>query len=393
MNMLFFTEARLHQTLDGKYYAADQSFSHLMFRRYLSVFDGVLVVARVATGFQEPASENTRVDNTGVEVLPLPHYIGPYQYLTTRNRLILALRNYIDSYPEAAAVCRVPGAIGAAAAKYLASRHRPYGVEVVGDPPDVFAPGSFSHPLRPVFRHMLARNLKTVVKEAAAAIYVTKTSLQKRYPSAEKRFSTYASNVMLPPEAFTAAAKKLRNKPPYTIVSVGTLDAMYKSPDVAIEAVALLKKKGLNVSLHWLGDGRYKPGMVDYARRMGVADRVNFVGNVGSAQDVRGYLDSADLFLLPSRQEGLPRAMVEAMARGLPCIGTKIGGIPELLDESALVPVNDPRSLAEKIAVFLTAPGLANAQALRNLQEAQYYACERLEARRKDFYQYLKSVS
>jgi len=73
VNMLFFKEARLHQTLDGKYYAADQSFSHLMFRRYLSVFDGVLVVARVATGFQEPASENTRVDNTGVEVLPLPH--------------------------------------------------------------------------------------------------------------------------------------------------------------------------------------------------------------------------------------------------------------------------------------------------------------------------------
>lgn len=391
--MLFFTEARLYQTEDGWYYAADQSFSYQMFKRYLSVFDKVSVVARASTGTLDLVSETTRVDNDGVEVLPLPYYIGPHQYLKTRNKLILSLRSYIDSHIDAAAICCVPGAIGTAAARYLINKRRPYGVEVVGDPLDVFAPGSFSHPLRPVFRHMFVKNLKTVVKGAVAAIYVTKASLQKRYPPAEKRFSTYASNVMLPPEAFAPAAKKLKNGPPYSIVAVGTLDARYKSPDVAIEAVALLKKKGLNVSLQWLGDGRYKAGMVDYARRMSVTDRVNFVGNVDSAQDVRDYLDSADLFLLPSRTEGLPRAMVEAMARGLPCIGTKIGGIPELLDESALVPVNNSQLLAEKIANFLTELGLADSQASRNLKEAQDYALEILEARRRDFYHYLKSVS
>ncbi len=130
--------------------------------------------------------------------------------------------------------------------------------------------------------------------------------------------------------------------------------------------------------------------MLTHAQKVGVADRVNFVGNMDSAQDVRDYLDTADLFLLPSRQEGLPRAMIEAMARGLPCIGTKIGGIPELLDESALVPVNDPKSLAEKIELFLTTPRLANAQASRNLKETQHYALESLEARRTEFYRYLK---
>lgn len=393
MNVLFFTEARLCQTAEGRYYSADQSFSYQMFKRYLSVFDKVSVVARTSNGSPDLVSENTRVDNDGIEVLSLPYFIGPYQYLRNRNKLTRTLRRYIDSYPDAAVICRVPGTIGTAAARLLTQKNRPYGVEVVGDPLDVFAPGSFNHPLRPVFRYALAKDLKTVVKGAAASIYVTKASLQKRYPPFENRFSTYASDVILPPEAYAAAAKKLESSPPYSIVAVGTLDAMYKSPDVAIEAMALLKKKGLGVTLQWVGNGRYRDEMIARAQEAGVADRVNFVGNVGSAQDVRGYLDSADLFLLPSRTEGLPRAMVEAMARGLPCIGTKIGGIPELLDESALVPVNDPRSLAEKIAVFLTAPGLANAQALRNLQEAQYYACERLEARRKDFYQYLKSVS
>lgn len=393
MKMLFFTEVRLCRTEDGGYYAADQSSSYQMFKRYLSVFDKVSVVARASTGTLDLVSEATRVDNDGVEVLPLPYYIGPYQYLRNRNKLTRTLRRYIDSHPDGAAICRVPGTIGTAAARYLVRKKRPYGVEVVGDPLDVFAPGSFSHPLRPVFRHMLARNLKRVVKGAAAAIYVTKASLQERYPTAEKRFSTYASNVMLPPEAFAAAAKKLRNKPPYSLVSVGTLDAMYKSPDVAIEAMVLLKERGLSVSLQWIGDGRYKGEMIECARQAGVADRVSFIGNVGSAKDVRGYLDSADLFVLPSRQEGLPRALVEAMARGLPCIGTTIGGIPELLDEPALVPVNNSMALAEKIVAFLTTPGLADMQALRNLREARNYELELLEVRRRNFYQYLKSVS
>lgn len=391
--MLFFTEARLYQTEDGGYYAADQSSSYQMLKRYLSVFDTVLVVARVATGFQNRANESTRVDNAGVEVLPLPHYIGPHQYLKTRNKLLLSLKSYIDSHPEAAVICRVPGTIGTAAARYLVRKKRPYGVEVVGDPLDVFAPGSYSHPLRPVFRHIFCRDLKIVIKGAAASIYVTKATLQERYPPANNQFSTYSSDVILPQEGFVETAKKLKNGPPYSIVAVGTLAVIYKSPDVAIEAMALLKKKGLGVTLQWVGNGRYRDEMIARAQEAGVADRVNFVGNVGSAQDVRGYLDSADLFLLPSRTEGLPRAMVEAMARGLPCIGTKIGGIPELLDESALVPVNDPRSLAEKIAVFLTTPGLADAQASRNLKEAHSYAFELLEAKRKDFYHYLKSIS
>jgi glycosyltransferase involved in cell wall biosynthesis len=155
----------------------------------------------------------------------------------------------------------------------------------------------------------------------------------------------------------------------------------------------ILKNKRLIVSLQWLGGGRYLPEMVALAEQAGVSDIMTFVGNVGLVDEVRNYLDAADLFVLPSRTEGLPRALVEAMARGLPCIGTNIGGIPELLNQQALVPINNPAALADKIFSFLTDPELADAQAKRNLNEAQTYAFEHLEAKRKDFYNYLKRIS
>ena len=133
MKLLFFTEVRLTQTPDKKFYSADQSFAFQMFRRYLKTFDRVLVVARSTTsGSNDAVSEQTRVDNSGVTVLPLPYYVGPYQYLTKKNKLLRSLRHYIDLHSDTAIICRVPGAIGTAAARYLFKKRRPYGVEGVG---------------------------------------------------------------------------------------------------------------------------------------------------------------------------------------------------------------------------------------------------------------------
>jgi glycosyltransferase involved in cell wall biosynthesis len=421
MKLLFFTEARLSQTNDGKVYSENESFSYQMFKRYLDVFDQVFVVARTLISLPEYiVKENNRVNHDGVEVLPLPLYIGPYQYLKKRNKLMLFLRRYIDSHPNAAAICRVPGVIGMAAARYMKRRNRPFGVEVVGDPYDVFAPGSFNHPLRAVFRYIGVKDLIAVVKSSSAVIYVTKERLQIRYPSSNNRFSSYASNVelsshnfvdnskklneknkfstyasdvILYPESYKVVSKELKKDETYRIIAIGSLDTMYKSPDVAIEAIALLKRNALDVSLQWLGGGRYRSKMIEHAKQVGVSDRINFLGSVGTSAEVISYLDAADLFVIPSRTEGLPRALLEAMARGLPCIGTKIGGIPELLDELALVPINNPRLLAEKISIFLTTPGLADAQAERNLKEAQKYSFNILKTERKKFYQFLKNIS
>ena len=86
---------------------------------------------------------------------------------------------------------------------------------------------------------------------------------------------------------------------------------------------------------------------------------------------------------VPSRQEGLPRAMVEAMARSCPRIGSAAGGIPELLAPEALVPPSDERQLSAAIRRFVSDSDLSLRMIRHNLEVAQTFRSEALaEAQR-----------
>ncbi len=100
---------------------------------------------------------------------------------------------------------------------------------------------------------------------------------------------------------------------------------------------------------------------------------------------MRSQLDQADLFVLPSRQEGLPRALLEAMARALPAIGSTAGGIPELLPPEDLVAPADIGALAAKIAEVLTDPARLQAMSARNLAKARGYR-DQLTSRHRERY-------
>ena len=104
-------------------------------------------------------------------------------------------------------------------------------------------------------------------------------------------------------------------------------------------------------------------------------------------------LDEADLFVLPSRSEGLPRAMIEAMARGLPCIGTRVGGVPELLLAEDLVAAGDAEALASKIIEVFHEPQRLAEMSARNLSQAQAYRDEVLRERRTQYYSRLREVT
>jgi len=115
-----------------------------------------------------------------------------------------------------------------------------------------------------------------------------------------------------------------------------------------------------------------------------------FTGQVQSRTQMTELLDYAHLFALPSRTEGLPRAMIDAIARGLPCIGTAVGGIPEPLSEENLVPSGDSVALAHKMVQIVSQPGRMAQMSATNLKVARNYCDSVLGRRRREFLEHVR---
>ncbi|MEV4756629.1 glycosyltransferase [Micromonospora sp. NPDC049559] len=376
-------ETRYLRTPDGAVWTREGP-AHRFWTRYLSAFDQVRLVARTQD-VPGPVDEAHRVDGTGVEVWPVPYYVGPRQYLLRRAALVRSVR---DAAAEGdAVILRVPSPVGTPLAAARERRGLPYAVEVVGDPYDVFAPGVVRHPARPLLRRWLTDRLRHQCREAVAVSYVTAASLQRRYPARPGRVTIACSSVDLPEEAYLAGPRSFDPDRPITnLVSVGSLEQLYKGIDTLLEALARLAATGLPLRLTHVGDGRYRPQLERLAARLGLADRVTFTGRLPAGPRVRERLDDADLFVLPSRAEGLPRALIEAMARALPAVATNVGGIPELLPAAELVPPESPVTLAEAIRQLVADPARLRTSSARNLARARDYSEEVLARRRDAFY-------
>jgi glycosyltransferase involved in cell wall biosynthesis len=380
-------EHRFDRTPDGAVWTRTQ-FPRPFWQRYLDVFDEVRVVARVRE-VPVAASDWARADGDGVAFAPVAHYIGPWEYVRRAGEVRRTMRSAVPA--DGAVIMRVGSHLAAQVEPLLARRGQPYGLEVVYDPFDMFSRGSMQHPARAFFRWLFPRQLREQCRRATAVSYVTEHALQRRYPPGPDAFVTHYSSVELPRDAIAAAPRTVRAFARRAqLVTVGAYDHLYKAPDVLLDAVAACVRDGADFGLTFVGDGKHRPELERRARDLGLQDRVAFRGELTHASEVRAELDAADLFVLPSRQEGLPRALVEAMARGLPSVGSTVGGIPELLPAADLVPAGDAPALAAKLGEVLTDPERMTAMSARNLERAQAYRADVLRGRRQAFYGHLR---
>lgn len=390
MNLVVSLEHHFECTPEGAVWTQTQ-FAYPFWMRYLQVFDRVRVIARVRQVPSVPADWK-RADGPQVSFVAVPDYLGLWHYLARSGQIRRAILEAL--VPGDAVIMRVSSQIAGHIEPWLRRTGHPFGVEVVADPYDVFAPGSVKHPLRPVFRWWFPRRLRRQCAGACAAAYVTQHTLQRRYPPPAGSFSTHYSSVELPEDAFVSDPRPVcLEKRSFTLVFVGTLAQLYKAPDVLIDAVALGVQQGLDLELILVGDGKHRADLEAQAAALGLGDRVRFLGRLPAGDAVRAQLDQADLFVLPSYQEGLPRAMVEAMARGLPCIGSTVGGIPELLSSEDTVYPGDAAALAHKIREVVMDPQRMSRQSARNLEKAQDYKDEVLNKRRVAFYSHVREVT
>ena len=327
MELTYTLEYRFARTPDGHIWTPDV-YSRKFWDRYLRVFSAVRLIARVRE-IEVPQPSWKRVDGEGVTVIPLPYYVGPLQYWRVRKHVQAVLKEALSS--SEAVLLRIPSEIANNASAVLEQTGKPYGVEVVSDPADAFA-----HGLKRLFRGRFVRHQRSQCSNSALALYV-QPGLAKSYPS---RHSVICSDAELGPAWFEPPAVRPQGR---QILCIGSMENDHKGIDILLKAL-----RGVDCALTIVGDGRLRP----HYERQAAGLNVRFTGSIPPEQ-VRDELDRTNLFVLPSRTEGMPRALLEAMARGLPCLATSVGGIPNLLDPEDVVRPGDRRALAKQISAVL----------------------------------------
>jgi glycosyltransferase involved in cell wall biosynthesis len=154
---------------------------------------------------------------------------------------------------------------------------------------------------------------------------------------------------------------------PLRLCLVGGIDPR-KGQDVAVAALADLRARGFDATLELVGrevDESFAAAVRDDARRLGVASEVKFVGEV---DDAGAHLDRADIVIAPSRGEWTPLVLMEALARDRPVVATRVGGVPDVVQDresGLLIAPESPAELAGAITELLSDPASAIAMAER----------------------------
>jgi glycosyltransferase involved in cell wall biosynthesis len=394
INVFVATEQRF--LLHDKHFYAEAAGGRDFWQRYLDVFSKLTIVARAKRVSELPTAA-MRVDTDKIRLAALPFYIGPFGAIT--RYLQISKRMQSITSRNAAFIIRIPGLTGTIMHRHLRARGWPYGVELVGDPRESLSPKAIGKPWPYLVRPMITSTVRQQCKNAVAASYVTKHALQQRYPT-NAAFSTHYSSVELTGERLSYSHsqrtlfKESRKSDANTILNlifVGSLAQRYKGLHVLLEAIRYCESAGIVLRLTVLGDGAHRKEYEELVDELNLSKRVLFAGYKEQGEDVLRCLAESDLFVMPSLVEGLPRAMIEAMACYLPCIGSDVGGIPELLPAEYLVPPGDSKALAAKISAVLKDPERMKQAGERNRAVALEYRSDELRGRRNALYKHLQS--
>ena len=168
------------------------------------------------------------------------------------------------------------------------------------------------------------------------------------------------------------------------LISMGDLIER-KNYDTAIRAIAEAKTSCLHYFI--CGKGPEEERLKTLAGRLGVSEQIHFLG---FRSDIKSLLTAADIFLFTTKQEGLPRSMMEAMASGLPCIASKIRGNTDLLDGTNggfLCETTDVSAYAEKLRLLAKDKTLRETMGKNNLITIQKFSTETVSEEIRKIYE------
>ena len=341
--------ARLLIVTDATFYRlGDQvldrcGFDRRFFDDYCAEFDEVRVAARISDRL--PAAGLRRADGDGLSFVDLQPAQGLSWALAPRARHCRALERAVG---WADALClRLPAVAGWHAARLACAQQKPAMFELTGDPLGR-APGA---PAARIDGELLARRTRWILRRCPLGSYVSASHLQARYPAAPGATTASISSIRLerarlrPPRTGRWQSDRLR------LIHVGAF-APVKNQALLIQGLRRARAEDLPIALRLVGEGATRARIERMVRAHGLEDRVTLTGHLPGPERVMAEMAEADALVMPSWSEGLPRAVLEAMAVGLPVIGSDVAGIRQLLPHWLLFDPAAPASLLERCRVL-----------------------------------------
>lgn len=384
LNWLFAHDNRFLEASDGQVYS-EVAFSYSNWERYVAHVGHLTVIARM-----EPLGDlDTKLlnlssgENVAFEGMPNPYGIRAFTPLPRGYKTVLAAVEKADGV-----IARLPSEIGYMAVKAARKTNTPYCIEVVGDAYNAMATyGDWKGKLYAPFAE---RKMRRSISNANHTLYITDRHLQERYPTSGQSVS--CSNVELSNlEIETIERRQERNEKPAEKLIIGmngSLSSPYKGFETAFQALASVKSELPPFEFRILGRGS-KEDWLGVIEQLGLTEHVVFSGTLPH-QGVYEWLDDIDIFLMPSKTEGQGRALIEALSRGCSCLGSNVGGIPELITKEQLHEPSDTAELANKLVKLATNPKQRQRYARLAFERAVTFQSERLQEIRQQFFQDFK---
>ncbi|EJS4042285.1 glycosyltransferase family 4 protein [Vibrio vulnificus] len=323
---------------EGKLYTK-LAFSYSYWSDYLQYFDSVNIVARVkkVEVYDELFS---RVDGYNVTFTPVPYYVGIKQFIKSIFKLILTAAKVSNNY--GGFILRT-GNVSNLIWLFLMLKRRPYLREYPGN----IEQGILGFVGDKWYTKSLAKLLnylaKTQGRFSVANSFVSK-DCSLIYGSSKPGYIFSSFNSQETRKFRVISTRDTLD----TVVFVGRLEGEKGHLNFLNSIVEDCELR--NLDYVFIGDGSKKLQLEKFALQHGVNAR--FYGAITDREKMFGLISSADLYCIPSLTEGMPRSLLEAMSLGLPCIGSNVGGIPEVLEKDALFEPLDSESILTVLRNF-----------------------------------------
>jgi len=382
---LLFVHDHIFVRYKGKIYS--NTFSYDILKRYIQHFSSVTFVARYKD--LEDKVDLPLASGDGVEFVLLDSISNLNSFFSLRQKYKKLLIDLIKRHDRV--IVRLPSEFAILTATLAQRHHKNYMAEVVGCGWDAMK--NYGGIISKLYAPLLYIRMQKAVKGAEYVLYVTNEFLQKRYHISSDAKTISLSNVKINVSKQVLKHRLIKMELLKEKVIFGTIakvDLKYKAIDTVIRTLSMLDTNLYDFEYRIVGDGNHTQ-LQKLAQKLNIENKVFFDGLYTSKESLNSWLDNIDIYIHPSKQEGLPRALIEAMSRGCPAIASDVGGIPELLDKEMLFSHKDITTFIYLLETLPLDVDKMKEQAIKNHTKSYEFQTHILEQKRKEFLEQFKN--